>query len=500
MIRPFLTASHRVALPSILMLALAQGCFSDAPPDGACGDAFVSSQSGWTRALGSLPPFPPAALTPSIALRVDGGIFVGAILIPEADPPPTPSATAARSEIVLCAYATDGSVDWALDIDRSAEAFPYDAVSDPDGILVAGYLNGTLRFDSDIEVSSTGPALFIARISEDGTPRWAVPIHTGDVALAPDLALTSVGDTIWFAASFVGDLDAANQRFLPREADRDIVVGRLSSTGELLSLFSVGTSANDSGPRLAAPRGSDRVAVAFSSEPPDGASNDLPSVTLLEVDDTGRLSRVREFAAATSIEVAAILALPATGGTLLALNVEGALSTDGLELEAPPSATRRRAVLVAIGPDGDPGALHALHGGIHSELHDLALAPTGEIIATGMFLGSLETRSPAQRTITGGRWPDGTAAPTGFIAAWQSLDDPPDAIALPRLNSRVPTALLPDSTGGAYLAGVYQTPLDLGPGELPAPDQPAAFLARLPLSNLIDSSSAAPEETRTAPD
>jgi hypothetical protein len=94
--------------------------------------------------------------------------------------------------------------------------------------------------------------------------------------------------------------------------------------------------------------------------------------------------------------------------------------------------------------------------------------------------------SPTPEPLDGDRWTDGTAAPTGFVVELSSIDGDVRAYSFPRLNSRVPLALIIADTDSAHLAGEFQTPLDVGAGEIEAPAGPTAFVAGTGWTDLFE--------------
>ena len=228
--------------------------------------------------------------------------------------------------------------------------------------------------------------------------------------------------------------------------------------------------------------------VAFRSDPAAASPNGPPSVTVLSIDAAGRIAWTLAIEGSSEIEPAAILGPQGDGETLVALNVEGAFTVDSATLEPELTNPRRRAVVLAIDEHGGVRTHRSLPGSVFSEIHTLSFTPSGAIGVAGVFVGRLDVGgAPTAEPLDGDRWTDGTAAPTGFVVELSSIDGDVRAYSFPRLNSRVPLALIIADTDSAHLAGEFQTPLDVGAGEIEAPDGPTAFVASTGWTDLFES-------------
>jgi hypothetical protein len=481
--------SRGAASVALLLASVLIGAACGGDPDSVAGtdERLVSSDAGWTRTIGRLPPLPRYALAPRIAPRAGGGVFVGANVVDQATAMATPDFEAPPTQIVLQGLAADGGVDWTLSAEGAEGTYLFDVTSDGEELFAVGSLAGTLSFGGQVEVSSDGPALFLVRVGGDGSVRSAVSLATGAGAVGSDLKIAASGSAIFFAGSFVGELELGTQRLAPIESSRDIVIGRLSPAGDVAWVLGAGTAAEDFSTQLSVPDGSDAVTVAFRSDPAAASPNGPPSVTVLSIDAAGRIAWTLAIEGSSEIEPAAILGPQGDGETLVALNVEGAFTVDSATLEPELTNPRRRAVVLAIDEHGGVRTHRSLPGSVFSEIHALSFTPSGAIGVAGVFVGRLDVGgSPTPEPLDGDRWTDGTAAPTGFVVELSSIDGDVRAYSFPRLNSRVPLALIIADTDSAHLAGEFQTPLDVGAGEIEAPAGPTAFVAGTGWTDLFE--------------
>ena len=329
------------------------------------------------------------------------------------------------------------------------------AVDAQGNILLAGTFAGTISFGASLLISSGGKDYFLAKLSTNGEPIWAISfgdaVDNGD---AIDIATDPSGD-ITIAGELRGSIDI-DQTSLMSSAGTDIFVARLDGDGHHLWSHTFGNGATQRPKAITFSQGNVIVAgdfigtLDFGGSPLTSADYDIFVVSFDP--DSGVHEWSSQFGESsgqqTSEQQASAIAGDAAGNIALI----GRFNTSIGFGAASTTHSGYAGFVGKLDKNGQPAWLRKLTS---CEPHGLAVDTMGGLLVTGEFTGSANL---------GGGIVESHGFADVFLARYNTGGGHVWSARFGEENRDVGTAAAFDAQGNVLLAGVTHGNIDFGGG------------------------------------
>ena len=445
------------------------------------GGGAPSFQLAWARSYGIDAPYDQRArgldATPAGGVLLSGEYRGSFTMAPLAPLPNTEGLDAFVAEL-----APSGEPAWILGFAGLGEQRVHGAVAAPDGgVLVAGSFTQTLTLAGmDQGNSPSGQDGFVASFDAEQDLRWLVRLPGPGAQAAEAIALSPEGD-VFLAGTFEGALTLGDITVPGSAGDQDFFVARLSPDGEPLWAISLGGDpAPLPGQQrchlAASPEGGVHIAGNFSGTV--RLDENLGAVGprdlfVARIDASGVPVWGRTLGVPGRRQRAASIAVDAQGRTLLAGDLEGEATFGGVALKGLGDAPD--ALLALFEPSG---ALQwARRYGSVAEDHADAAAfdADGNLLVAGRFRGAIAF-GPEDPLLGSGAVSDDDDI---FLAMLRPDGAPLFARAFGSGGDQTPTALAASPDGSLLLGGYFAGVVDFGDGERNALLGDDAFAVKL---------------------
>jgi hypothetical protein len=204
------------------------------------------------------PLFPRSASTSSTGLTAVAGTFQGTLKLGA-----TPPTAAGGSDVFYAVFSDTGNLAALQTFGGAGNDAGYAVIFDPlDTVILVGTFSGKVSFGSFMLDAGTSTALFVVRMSPQGTPMWAIQ-STGTGPAISASAATMTGGDIIVAVDYQGSFQLAGGDVLTSAGMDDVALARVSSAGKLVWSKSFGGAGVDRPNALAVGRNGD---IAVSGE------------------------------------------------------------------------------------------------------------------------------------------------------------------------------------------------------------------------------------------
>ncbi len=230
-----------------LLYGLMAGLFLPVSIIAQCTDEWVQQISGLP--TGNLANVSPSMVVDHLGNVIVCNVIVGADTIITDDQifPETYSFTP-NSDLFLAKYNSLGSLVWLKTIIGEQDCAPLDIAVDDDGnIYVGGLMSHSITIEGVVyeRPGATQLGFFIMKLSASGDLQW---LQKSDFNGSRCYSLYWTGEDLAFAIPFTGTVELDGQVYsadVPvNPSYQDILFGRLSPNGELLSAFQIGGMGN----------------------------------------------------------------------------------------------------------------------------------------------------------------------------------------------------------------------------------------------------------------
>jgi hypothetical protein len=347
------------------------------------------------------------------------------------------------------------------------------AVNDAGDIALAGTAKGTINFGNiPWTGSTTDTDVVVAKISSEGQAQWSrrygdsCDQRGGAVAQAPSGNVVIAGD-------FCGKMDFGTTTIETKGAEVDLFVAAIDTLGEdIYSRRFGGKGAQIARAATVDSMGNAIIVGSFDQAFDDGggeaATAGLDDSFVIKLDPKGNLLWSQRFGGPES-DLARGVAVDGKGNIVVGGSFGGSVDFGGGPITAGAGATS--GFVLALDPGGKYLWARSFGTGEDAVVTAVAAGPTGNVAATGFFLGTAD--------FGGGPSPSAGAEDV-FITVMSSAGDPIWARTFGGLKSQRATGVTFAATGDVVISGSSDGTLDL----FDAPSSNIAVAVPMPLSGL----------------
>jgi hypothetical protein len=189
------------------------------------------------------------------------------------------------SDIFVTKLDTGGNVLWAKQFGGPLAQVAIADVAVGGDVIVTGTWKGAITFGGTVlEQGSGGPGCFVARLDQDGNPRWAVGFPTTDLAhsITPAGIAADASGNLFVTGSFTGTADFGGTP-LTDAGKGDVFLVKLDKDGKVLWSRRYGDASIQSGSGVAVgPDGNVVLTGSFYSSLDFGLETPLTGSTMFE--------------------------------------------------------------------------------------------------------------------------------------------------------------------------------------------------------------------------
>lgn len=259
------------------------------------------------------------------------------------------------------------------------------AVAPSGEIFIAGQFDDTIDFGNGATLSDVGAAdTFIAKLGADGSGQWALqaggPIATCQSALG-SLATDSQGNA-WIALTCDNNTNAFGTPIVS-QGSFDLVLAKISPTGDVLVLQSFGSTGADYMISLTVDASDNVIFTASHPQPIYFGGQDVQSafaLAIVKLDPDGNWLWSRDIVQPANVQTV-LTVDPATNGPVLAMTFQGMVDLgDGV------LTSQQASLLVArFAEDGSIVKSYASTGAAGVNLITGGRLPNGELVIAGTW-------------------------------------------------------------------------------------------------------------------
>jgi hypothetical protein len=196
-------------------------------------------------------------------------ISAGYFWAPSVDLDPGPGTNIKTSnglnDVYLAKFTSSGNLMWVNSFGGTGIDMPHTVINDDsNNILLCGYFSTTCDFDpgagATVKTSNGGRDAFIAKYDQNGNFQWVVTYGADSLDDAFNLNVDAIGNVYW-TGLMEGTVTVGSSTFTTQ--GEDIILGKISPTGQVLWVKQMGGSGIDAGTGIMVDNNGDLITSGY---------------------------------------------------------------------------------------------------------------------------------------------------------------------------------------------------------------------------------------------